>query len=88
MAEEKNVLVLHFPDPSKAFQALSADMANNITSFPFELPVGAIIADYTATLGAGAAEKTRLFCAIAGVAGTLGACMISRVRQRAPKLDF
>ena len=47
-----------------------------------------IIADYTATLGAGAAEKTRLFCAIAGVAGTLGACMISRVRQRAPKLDF
>lgn len=48
----------------------------------------AIIADYAATLGAGAAEKTRLFCAIVGMAGTLGACVISRVRQRGPKLDY
>jgi YjbE family integral membrane protein len=47
-----------------------------------------IIADYAATFGAAAAEKTRLVCAIAGMAGTLGACMISRARQRAPKLDF
>lgn len=35
-------------DNIKAFTALSADMANNITNFPFELPVGAIIADYVA----------------------------------------
>ena len=35
-------------DNINAFQALSADMANNIQHFPFELPVGAIIADYTA----------------------------------------
>ncbi len=48
----------------------------------------AIIADYAATLGAEAAEKTRLFGAIVGMAGTLGACLISRVRQRGPKLDY
>jgi ribose transport system substrate-binding protein len=35
-------------DNIKAFTALSADMANNITNFPFELPVSAIIADYVA----------------------------------------
>jgi len=35
-------------DNINAFQALTADMGNNIQSFPFELPVGAIIGDYTA----------------------------------------
>lgn len=47
-----------------------------------------VIADYTAAFGAGAAEKTKLAFAAVGMAGTVGACLISRARQRAPKLDY
>ena len=37
-------------DNLAAFKQISSDMANKITSFPFELPVGAIIDDYTARM--------------------------------------
>lgn len=47
-----------------------------------------VIADYVAAFGAGAAEKTKLVCAAAGMAGTVGFCLISRARQRAPRLDY
>jgi YjbE family integral membrane protein len=47
-----------------------------------------IIADYAASLGAGAPAKVKLIFAIAGMAGTLGFCLISRARLRAPRLDY
>jgi len=47
-----------------------------------------IIASYAASFGPGAPEKVKLICAIVGMAGTVGACLISRARQRAPRLDY
>jgi hypothetical protein len=35
-------------DNLKGFQQLSKDLADKITSFPFELPVGSIVDDYAA----------------------------------------
>lgn len=46
-----------------------------------------IIADYVASFGPGAAEKFKLICSIAGMAGTVGFCLISRARDRAPRLE-
>jgi YjbE family integral membrane protein len=47
-----------------------------------------IIADYAASFGAGAPAKIKLIFAIAGMAGTVGVCLISRARLRAPRLDY
>jgi YjbE family integral membrane protein len=47
-----------------------------------------IIADYAASLSAGAPAKVKLIFAIAGMAGTVGFCLISRARLRAPRLDY
>lgn len=47
-----------------------------------------IIADYTASFGAGAPAKIKLVSSIIGMAGTVGACLISRARLRAPRLDY
>jgi predicted tellurium resistance membrane protein TerC len=47
-----------------------------------------IITDYAASFGPGAAGKIKLVCAAIGMAGTLGACLISRARQREARLDF
>ena len=47
-----------------------------------------IIADYAASFGAGAPAKIKLICSIIGMAGTVGACLISRARLRAPRLDY
>jgi len=47
-----------------------------------------IIADYVASFGAGAPAKIKLVCSIIGMAGTVGACLISRARLRAPRLDY
>ena len=47
-----------------------------------------IIADYAASFGPGVAEKIKLVCAAIGMAGTVGACLISRARQREARLDF
>jgi len=41
-----------------------------------------IIADYAASFGPGAAAKVKLVCAIVGMAGTVGACLLARARQR------
>jgi len=47
-----------------------------------------VIADYMSSFGPGVPEKTKLFFSILGMAGTVGACLISRSRERAPRLDF
>jgi len=47
-----------------------------------------IIADYASSFGAGAPAKIKLIFAIAGMAGTVGVCLISRARLRAPRLDY
>jgi len=47
-----------------------------------------IIADYAASFGAGAPAKLKLIFAIAGMAGTVGFCLISRAKLRAPRLDY
>ena len=47
-----------------------------------------IIADYAASFGAGAPAKIRLALSIIGMAGTVGACLISRARVRSPRLDY
>ncbi len=47
-----------------------------------------IIADYAASFGAGAPAKIKLVGSIIGMAGTVGACLISRARLRAPRLDY
>src|SRR5690349_5534696 len=47
-----------------------------------------VIADYVAAFGPSVPEKVKLICAIVGMAGTVGACLISRARQRAPGLDY
>jgi len=47
-----------------------------------------IIADYAALFGPGVPAKIKLVCATLGMAGTVGVCLISRARQREPRLDF
>lgn len=47
-----------------------------------------IITSYAASFGPSVPEKVKLICAIVGMAGTIGACLISRARQRAPGLDY
>ena len=47
-----------------------------------------IIADYATSFGADAPAKIKLVCAIIGMAGTVGACLINRARLRAPRPDF
>jgi YjbE family integral membrane protein len=47
-----------------------------------------IVADYAASLGAGAHAKFKLIFAIAGMAGTVGFGLLSRAKLRAPRLDY
>lgn len=47
-----------------------------------------IIADYAASFGAGTPAKIKVIFAITGMAGTVGVCLISRARLRAPRLDY
>src|SRR5215471_1602235 len=46
-----------------------------------------VIADYAASFGADVPEKTKLFLSILGMVGTVGACFVTRSRERAPRLD-
>ncbi len=46
-----------------------------------------VIVDFGAGFGAGVPAKVKLVCAIVGMAGTIGACLISRARLRAARLD-
>ena len=47
-----------------------------------------IVTDYAASFGAGVPAKIKLISAIAGMAGVVGFCLISRARLRAPRLDY
>jgi YjbE family integral membrane protein len=47
-----------------------------------------VIADYAASFGPGAPAKVKLGFAIVGMAGTVVACLVSRTRERAPRLDY
>jgi predicted tellurium resistance membrane protein TerC len=40
-----------------------------------------VIADYAASFGSGVAAKAKLVCAGAGMAGTVGACLLARARR-------
>jgi YjbE family integral membrane protein len=46
-----------------------------------------VVVDYAASFGHGVPEKVKLVCAIAGMVGTVGTCLISRARLRAARLD-
>jgi YjbE family integral membrane protein len=46
-----------------------------------------IIADYAATLGPAVPAKLKLICSIAGMAGTVGFCLVSRARARTVYLE-
>ncbi|MFZ1065883.1 MAG: TerC family protein [Pseudolabrys sp.] len=46
-----------------------------------------ILADHVTSFGPGAAEKFKLICSVLGMAGTVGFCLISRARDRAPRLE-
>jgi YjbE family integral membrane protein len=46
-----------------------------------------VIADYSASFGASMPAKVKLVCAVVGMVGTVGACMISRARLRAARID-
>jgi YjbE family integral membrane protein len=45
------------------------------------------VTDYAASFGPGTAEKVKLIASIAGMAGTIGFCLINRARDRAPRLE-
>jgi YjbE family integral membrane protein len=45
------------------------------------------VTDYMATFGADAAARVKLVASVAGMAGTIGFCLISRARDRAPRLE-
>jgi YjbE family integral membrane protein len=46
-----------------------------------------VIADFASSLGPDVPAKVGLVCSIIGAAGTMGACLISRPRWRASRLD-
>lgn len=46
-----------------------------------------VVTDYMATFGADAAARVKLVASVAGMAGTIGFCLISRARDRAPRLE-
>jgi|307.fasta_scaffold212773_2 YjbE family integral membrane protein len=45
------------------------------------------VTDYAAAFGPGAAEKLKLVLSVVGMAGTVGYCLVSRQRDRAPRLE-
>ena len=47
-----------------------------------------VIVGYFASFGPGVPEKTKLFLSVLGMVGTVGACLISKSRERAPRLDY
>src|SRR5215471_4487102 len=46
-----------------------------------------IIADYGSSFGPDAAARVKLVFSVVGMAGTVGYCLISRARDRAPRLE-
>ncbi|HEY6023510.1 MAG TPA: TerC family protein [Pseudolabrys sp.] len=47
-----------------------------------------IISDYAASFGSDVPAKIKLVFAIFGMVGTVGACLITRTREHAPRLDY
>src|SRR5215831_15779374 len=47
-----------------------------------------IITSYAASFGPGTPEKIKLVFAVVGMAGTVIACVVSRTRERAARLDY
>jgi YjbE family integral membrane protein len=45
------------------------------------------VTDYMASFGADAAARVKLIASVVGMAGTVGFCLISRARERAPRLE-
>jgi YjbE family integral membrane protein len=45
------------------------------------------VTDYMASFGADAAARVKLIASVLGMAGTVGFCLISRARERAPRLE-
>jgi YjbE family integral membrane protein len=45
------------------------------------------VTDYMASFGADAASRVKLIASVLGMAGTVGFCLISRARERAPRLE-
>jgi YjbE family integral membrane protein len=45
------------------------------------------VTDYVASFGADAAARVKLISSVVGMAGTVGFCLISRARERAPRLE-
>jgi len=46
-----------------------------------------VVVDYAASFGSAVPGKVKLVCAIVGMVGTVGVCLISRARLRAARLD-
>ena len=72
----------HFPVIIWAGAALLGWIAGDV------IATDPVIADYAASFGPGAPEKIKLACAIVGMAGTVVACVVSRTREQAARLDF
>src|SRR5215831_6225251 len=45
------------------------------------------VTDYVASFGPDAATRVKLIASVAGMAGTVGFCLVSRARDRAPRLE-
>jgi YjbE family integral membrane protein len=45
------------------------------------------VTDYVASFGSDAVARVKLIASVAGMAGTVGFCLISRARDRAPRLE-
>jgi YjbE family integral membrane protein len=76
------VLLNYFPLIIWAGAALLGWIAGDV------IATDPVIAGYAASFGPGVPEKIKLIFSIVGMAGTVGACLVSRARERAPRLDF
>ena len=75
------VMLNHFPLIIWAGAALLGWIAGGVIA---DDPV---VTSYAASFGAGVPAKVKLVCEVVGMVGTIGACLISRARLRAARLD-
>jgi YjbE family integral membrane protein len=76
------VLLNYFPLIIWAGAALLGWIAGDV------IATDPVIADYAASFGPGVPAKIKLGFAIVGMAGTVVACLVTRTRERAPRLDY
>ena len=72
----------HFPVIIWAGAALLGWIAGDV------IATDPVIVDYAASFGPGTPEKIKLVFAVVGMAGTVIACVVSRTRERAARLDY